>query len=244
MIILVGSEKGGTGKTTIAVNLAAMCALAGKETLLVDTDRQESASTWAAARAMTRADAKQPLDITCVAKSGKVGYDLQQLAPKFDVVIVDAGGRDSVELRQALAVCDTLLIPVRPSQFDTWSLDKMATLIKEITEKIEQPIDARVLLNATHTNPSVREADEVRMLLAQDYADSLKVMVSQVGDRISYRRAARDGLGVTELARQNADGAAVEEIQRVYKEIFNEKWTAAAQKPALSAVSARPARKA
>lgn len=97
MLVLVANEKGGVGKTTIAVNLAAMCVLAGKETLLVDTDKQESASAWAGVRHENEVEPT----VTCVAKTGKVGYDLAKLKEKFDVVIVDAGGRDSIEMRQA-----------------------------------------------------------------------------------------------------------------------------------------------
>lgn len=236
MIILVGSEKGGTGKTTIAVNLAAMCALAGKETLLVDTDRQESATTWATTRAVTRGEGEVPQspDIVCVAKTGKVGYDIDQLRSKFEIIIVDAGGRDSVELRQAMAVCDQMIIPVRPSQFDTWSLDKMASLARDVAERMGAKIEARVLLNATSTNPSVKEAEEVRGLLVTDYLDTFGVMINQVGDRIAFRRAARDGLCVAELSRNYSDPSAVDEMQRVYKEIFNENWSAATQKPNLA----------
>ncbi len=50
MVILIGGEKGGTGKTTIATNLAALRALAGHDVLLVDTDSQGSASYWASSR--------------------------------------------------------------------------------------------------------------------------------------------------------------------------------------------------
>lgn len=226
-IILVGGEKGGTSKTTTAVNLAALCALAGKDVLLVDTDRQESASTWAATRAMTRAEQDLPPDMTCVAKTGKVGYDLEQLSHKYDVVIVDSGGRDSIELRQAMAVCDFMLILTRPSQFDTWSLDKMAMLLKDVEERVGAKIPAKVLLAAASTNPAVKEAEELRALLASDYADDFGTMFANTTDRIAYRRAARNGMSVMELPRNQQDQTAMEEVQRLYKEVFDEHWTPA-----------------
>lgn len=224
MIVLVGNEKGGTGKTTVAANLAAMCAYAGKETLLVDTDRQESAADWAETRAMTRAEQGLAPDLTCVNKIGKVGFDLEQLRSKFDVIVVDAGGRDSVELRQAMAVCDVMVIPIRPSQFDTWSVGKMAKLIQEVEEKVGEKISAKVVLNAVSTNPSVREAEEVRGYLTSDFHGVFDVLNTQIGDRISFRRAARDGMSVVDLSRSAADQAAVDEMSRVFKEIFNEQW--------------------
>lgn len=220
MIYLIGSEKGGTGKTTLATHLAAMCALAGKEVLLVDTDKQESATFWANTRAAMRAEQKQTTDITCVTKTGKVGHDIARLAEKFDVVIVDAGGRDSVELRQAMAVCDYMLIPVRPSQYDIWSLNHMATLTQEVAEKVGAKINAHVVLNSCSTHRSVKEADEVRELLIADYANDFHVLNTQVGERIAIRRAARDGLCVSELDKAHADNKAKDEMQQLYQEIF------------------------
>lgn len=165
--------------------------------------------------------------MTCVAKTGKVGYDLEQLSHKYDVVIVDSGGRDSIELRQSMAVCDSMLILSRPSQFDTWSLDKMAMLLKDVEEKVGSKIPAKVLLSAVSTNPSVKEADELRALLATDYVEDFGVMLSQTSDRIAYRRAARNGLSVMELPRNNADQSAMDEVTRLYKEVFDEEWTPA-----------------
>lgn len=101
-------------------------------------------------------------------KRGLVGYGVARLAEKFDTVIVDAGGQDSVELRQAIAVCDYLLIPVRPSQWDVWSLNNMAALVDEVASKTGEKINAHVVLNACSTNRSVKEADEVRSLIVTE----------------------------------------------------------------------------
>lgn len=233
MIVLIGNEKGGPGKTTVAVNLSALCAMAGRETILVDTDRQESASTWATTRAMTRSDKKLPVDLTCVTKTGRVGYDLDKLRAKYEIVIVDAGGKDSGELRQAMVVCDTMVIPVRPSQFDTWSLNKMGLLIQDVEERISIKIPTKVLLNAVSSNPGVKEADELRTLLSGEYASSFGLMTAQLTERIAYRRAAREGLCVAELVKPYADPVAVEEMKRLYMELFNVNWSAA-QKPSVT----------
>lgn len=221
MIYLIGSEKGGAGKTTLAVNFAAMTALAGHEVLLFDTDRQASASTWAATRIQTRSGQGLASDLICLQKTGKVGHDLERLSQKFDVIIVDAGGRDSVELRQTMAVCDRMLIPVRPSQFDIWSLDTMAALVQEVTERTGHRVDATVVLNGCSTNRSVKEADEVRALVMHDYEDEFRLARTQICDRIALRKAARDGLSAVELGKAHSDPKATDELQRLYEEFFH-----------------------
>lgn len=225
MLILIGSEKGGTGKTTLAVNLAVQRRLAGHEVLLVDTDRQESASTWAEVRNEEQVSPPVP----CVMKIGRMGLDLIQLKKKFDTVIVDAGGRDSTELRQAMAVCDRLLVPVRPSQFDTWTMDKMVTLITEVQSRIESKLNVLAVMNAVSTNSQVKEADEAREVL-REYGEHLRVLEQGVGERVSFRRAARGGLGVSELVGQGRDLKATYEINTIYKELFHETWTLAAKR--------------
>ena len=103
MVVIVGGEKGGTGKTTLAVNLAAYRTGEGYEVLIVDTDRQGSASFWA----QTRAENEKKGHIPCVQKFGKnLPKDVMSLASKYEDIIIDAGGRDSMELRYGL---DTVL---------------------------------------------------------------------------------------------------------------------------------------
>lgn len=220
MIILIANEKGGVGKTTISVNLAAMCRLAGKDVLLVDTDKQESANTWAA---MRHENNIQP-SITCVSKTGKVGYDLVNLREKYDVIVVDAGGRDSLEMRQALAVCDVCVIPIKPAQFDVWSLSRMAGLIGEVTEKMERKINAFSFVNGASANPSVRETQEVKEALA-DYSELFPVLGPVITERIAFRKASRDGLGVVELPSSLSDSKANLEMMALYREVFNENWS-------------------
>lgn len=215
MLYLVTNEKGGVGKTTLAVNLAVMSARAGRDTLLVDTDPQQSAIAWSA----VRSEAGQKPAITSVILSGKVGHDLVKLKAKYETVIVDAGGRDSLEMRQALAVCDMVIIPIRPAQFDLWSLARMASLIAEIEERIDGRVHARAVINGASPNPSVREADEIREALAE-YEDTFPLLGSMTTERIAYRKAARGGLGVIELAGALADLKAKTEIQALFDEVM------------------------
>jgi chromosome partitioning protein len=126
MIILIGGEKGGTGKTTLATSLAAKRALSGRDVLLIDTDVQGSASYWA----QGRDDAGIKPRVACVQKFGKgLQSEVQDLATRYQDIIIDAGGRDSIELRVALVVADKAYVPIQASQFDIWTLDRMEDLV-------------------------------------------------------------------------------------------------------------------
>lgn len=89
-IILIGGEKGGTGKTTLAVNMAATRAKAGYDVLVVDTDPQASASYWTAARDESGIEPR----IASAQKFGKtLASELKDLSKRYEKTIVDAGGR-------------------------------------------------------------------------------------------------------------------------------------------------------
>ncbi|CAG1005427.1 hypothetical protein MYXO_03382 [Myxococcaceae bacterium] len=213
MIVLIGGEKGGTGKTTLATNLAAKRVLAGRDVLLIDTDAQGSANDWAQSR--EESDAK-PARVACIQKFGKgLQAEAQDLAKRYDDIIIDAGGRDSVELRAALVVSDKAYIPIQPSQFDIWTLDRMDELVGS-AQGFNPDLRAWVVISRVSTNPSVHESQEAREILADFSRLELSAVV--VRDRIAYRKAARGGLCVDEL--KPKDPKASEEVGLLYEEIF------------------------
>lgn len=212
MIILVGGEKGGTGKTTLATNLAAIRALVGRDVLLIDTDPQGSANYWAQSRDEENITPR----VACVQKFGKgLPAEVKDLANRYEDIVIDAGGRDSVELRSALVIAEKIYIPIQPSQFDIWTLNQMDELV-ETAKAFNPELQAQVLISRSSTNPSVRESDDTRKLL-DDFAN-LDLANVIIRDRIAYRKAAKDGLAVTEL--KPKDSKAVDEMQSLYKEVF------------------------
>jgi len=214
MIILIGGEKGGTGKTTLATNLAAMRALTGRDVLLIDTDPQGSANYWA----QSRDDEKVTPRIACVQKFGKgLMAEVRDLATRYQDIIIDAGGRDSVELRAALAVTEKVYIPIQPSQFDIWTLNQMDELV-ETARGFNPGLQAKVIISRSSTNPSVHESDDTGKLLA-DFPN-LDLANASIRDRIAYRKAAKDGLAVVEL--KPKDIKAVEEMETLYQEVFGD----------------------
>lgn len=212
MIILLGGEKGGTGKTTLATNLAAMRALKGRDVLLIDTDPQGSANYWA----QSRDDENITPRVACVQKFGKgLPTEVKDLAKRYQDIIIDAGGRDSVELRSALVVTEKVYIPIQPSQFDIWTLNQMDELV-ETAKGFNPDLQAKVIISRSSTNPSVHETADTCNLL--DDFSNLGLASGFVCDRIAYRKAAKDGLSVVEL--KPKDPKAAEEMEAFYQEVF------------------------
>jgi chromosome partitioning protein len=213
MIVLIGGEKGGTGKTTLATNLAAMRALAGRDVLLIDTDPQGSANYWA----QSRDEEKIAPRVACVQKFGKgIPAEVKDLATRYDDIIIDAGGRDSVELRSSMVIAEKVYIPIQPSQFDIWTLGQMDELV-ETARGFNPGLQARVIISRSSTNPSVRESDQAGQLLVADFPN-LDLADVTIRDRIAYRKAAKDGMAVVELSPKDAKAA--EEMETFYKEVY------------------------
>lgn len=214
-ITVFGGEKGGTGKTTLAVNIAAMLAMKGKDVLLLDTDRQGTASFWATVRDEENIEPR----VACVQKFGKgLPAQVRDLAERYDEIIIDAGGRDSMELRYALGVADRAYIPVQPFQFDIWTIRQMDTLV-EMAKGLNEELAAFIVLNRVATNPAIREDRETREFITREDFQHLTLAESMIRDRIAFRKAARDGLAVVEYGQ---DRKAVNEMNQLYEEIYGD----------------------
>lgn len=211
MIILVGGEKGGTGKTTLAVNLAAFRQHQGRAVVIIDTDRQASAADWCYFR---RAAGLDPIDCQQL-NASRLIERAPALADHYQDVIIDAGGRDSPELRAGLLVADLVLLPVRAAQYDLASLDTAAALIRQ-ARKQNPRLRALVAVNALKPNPRLPEFSEALQVI-QTYSD-IDVFMSPIIDRIAYARSGAEGRGAHEL-----DPKAAAEIQTLNTEIGNDK---------------------
>jgi chromosome partitioning protein len=213
MIVLVGGEKGGTGKTTITTNLAVERARAGHDVLIVDCDPQGSANYWAA----VREEAGIAPRIAVVQKFGKtLANQLRDLAERYEEILVDAGGRDSVELRGAMVVANYLYSPIQASQFDTWTLDQMDTLVSH-AHSVNPELRGVVIINRASTNPGVTEHEDARAVL-EEY-ETLSLAQTVLRDRIAYRKAPREGKAVTELPAADSRKA-VDEVRALYAEVY------------------------
>jgi chromosome partitioning protein len=216
MIVIVSSEKGGTGKTTISTNLAIMRAQKGADVFLIDADSQRSASDFFAVREQ---EGHHP-SLCCAGISGPGTYDeIRKLSQKFDDTVIDVGGRDTITLRKALLAADVAIIPFIPSQLDVWGLDRMDEIVHE-AKILNENLRAISVMNKVDSNPRIMLKEEA-LTIAKDLKN-IKFSGLTVGYRVSYRRCIADGIAVTELQKSKKDEKAVAEMIGLYKEVFKD----------------------
>jgi len=211
MIIVTGGIKGGSGKTTIATHLAIMRAQQGADILLIDADDQETSFDFSSLRSSS--EVKLP-EYTCIKLSGKaVRTEIIKMKEKYDDIIVDAGGRDTINQRAALSTADILIVPFVPRSFDLWTLDNVASVVQEI-KQINPTLKAYAFLNRADSRGYDNE--EAREMIKEN--DNLMTLPISIGNRKAFGNAAADGKAVNEL--KALDKKAIMEIENLYKCIF------------------------
>lgn len=195
MIIAVANTKGGVGKTTATLNLAAAIAMGGHNVLAVDGDRQ---GTLIAALA-NREDG--PPIIAAHFTEGQILRQQVTLARgRYDDIIIDVGGRDSTALRASLMLADLVLIPFQPRSFDVWALDDMVALLSEA----RATRDIRAFAFLSMADAKGRDNAEA----ADATPDGIEYLAAPVGRRKAIAEAASRGRGILEESSRDPKAAA------------------------------------
>ena len=211
MMILVGGEKGGSGKSCLAQNLAVYFAR-DKEAivLMVDCDPQRTTSDWIQAR---NTDPTLPA-INCIQLYGKIRNDLLSLNQHYDYVIVDCGGQDNLALRAAMSVADHVVIPLRPKRRDLKTVPHMEDMLS--TCKMVNPkLLASFLIAQCPSLPNqAKRIDEAKEVCS---SYGINVLDSVTYNRNIYDDSEEQGSSVLEL---DPEGKAAKEMIAIAEELM------------------------
>jgi chromosome partitioning protein len=215
MIIVFGGVKGGEGKSTLACN-AAVLRGTKHDVLLVDGDKQATATDFTVMRKETL---KRDVSYTAIQLRGNALRDeVKKLAPKYEDVIIDVGGRDTVEQRCALAIANVYAIPVSPSSFDLWTLEQVAELVEEASA-FNPNLHALCFLSRADSRGKENEA----AIEVIEEIPTLTFIDTPITNRKIYRDASSSGLAITEYKPRNpkAEGELEDLINFLFDPYFD-----------------------
>lgn len=214
MIIVSGGIKGGSGKTTVATNLAVIRAKEGRDVLLIDADDQETATDFTELRAEYQENGPGYTSIKLTGPA--VRTQTQRLKGKYDDIIIDVGGRDTTSQRAAMSVANVLLVPFVPRSFDVWTIEKVSVLVAEM-RGANPNLKALTFIN--RADPRGQDNEEAASLLKE--SPELTFIDTPLGTRKAFSNASAQGLSVVELKPE--DPKATEEFMILVRYLFDSK---------------------
>ena len=208
MIISFLNQKGGVGKTTLAIHVADSLSRKDKKVLLVDADPQASALDWA-----ENSENGNRFSVVGLPKK-TLRSELRTIETDYDYIIVDGPPRVHEIAMAAIAASDLIVIPVQPSPFDVWSLKDIIDLVNEV-KTINENLKTVLVINRKIVNTAIGR-DVVNALA--DY--NFPILNTAICQRVAYAESI--GMGQTVL-HTNSDSKASEEIQALTNEILEVK---------------------
>ena len=206
MIIGVLNQKGGVGKTTLSIGIAAELARQGARVLLIDADPQGSSLDWAAAR-----EGAALFSIVGLPRA-TIHKEIENLKQNYDHVVIDGPPRVTDLARSAIMASDIVVIPVQPSPYDIWAADDVVKLIAEAMVYKEN-LKSCFVINRKIVNTAIGR-DVADVLGSYDLA----VLNSTIAQRVIFAESAAQGKAIFEV---DKDSPAVGEVEAVVNELMS-----------------------
>ncbi len=201
-VLTIAQQKGGSGKTTLAANLAVAFLKSGLRVALLDTDPQGSLGRWFMTR---RERGLQDLDFSTASAWG-VGYEAEKLKKSCDIVIIDTPPKIDSDLRPALREAALVLVPVSASHLDLWATEGVLDLAGRVGKS------AMIVLN--RARGGTRLAEEIATAAAGLSPD---IAAARLGQRVAFAETLGHGLAVAD----EGASAARSEIMALAAEILD-----------------------
>lgn len=209
-IVAFLNQKGGSGKTTIATNVAEALSRRGFNVILADTDPQGSARDWKAA-----SESEEGVAVVGFDRAQLIARDLPAVARGADFVIIDGAPQVKDLAASAIKAADLVIIPVQPSPYDIWATADLTDLIRSRQEVADGKPKAGFLISRaiknTKLSHEITEALEVY---------GLPILKSGTTQRVIYPGAAAEGKSVLD----SGDAVALSEVENIASEVLQ--WLA------------------
>ena len=205
LIISFLNQKGGVGKTTLSVNVAACLSLLGQKVLLIDADKQGTASTWASLRT------ESPFQVVSLSREN-MARDAMKLAAGFDFTIIDGPPQAETISRSCIVASDLVVLPIEPGGASRWSSD---LTIRQVAEARELKETLKCGFVVSRKIGGTVLGRDTRIMAADAGIPTFKTEIEQ---RIAYAEALTMGKTIFEWAGR---GAAVTEVQSLTHELLD-----------------------
>jgi chromosome partitioning protein len=214
MVITIGAEKGGVAKTRLATHIAALAAADGVDVVLLDTDKQGSATSWSRIR---NEEGVTPA-IPVLALPPNPARELANLSEKFTLVVVDIGAQNYRTMLECALLSDIVLVPCGADQQEVESTLSVFETLKAMGPRHEQgQIPAYVVLTRVSTTELSKATVELRDYFA---SEEIPVFASQIASRAAWLATGKTGRAVHELKGKDRSPKAISEMRAVYDEII------------------------
>ena len=196
-VITIAQQKGGSGKTTIAANLAAVFAIKNNlSTTILDTDPQGSLGKWFITR-QEKLKSKNTIQFKTASLWG-AQYEAKSLKEKSDLVIIDTPPKIDADGRPAIEVADLVLIPISPSQVDFWATESIIELAKREKKEILIFIN-RANAKSKLIKEAVKFVNDMKVNKAKTILGNRQIFVSSMGLGLTVVEKQRTGKGSLEM---------------------------------------------